>query len=141
MTQKITRQMAFTMAVTGLYAQGAPATNDKGTCRYRDTATGFKCGVGFLIPDDIYRHRFESLSAARVFETSPAFNELFDPEMDKFFLTALQTDLHDNYVEYVEDSDERNQEAIPYKRWLIQSAEDFTRTHSLTMPEIESASP
>ncbi len=136
MIKKITKQAAFTLAVQGLYAQEKPATNGNGYCQYRDTINGFKCGVGFLIPDSIYHKRFESLSAIRLFETVPAFKELFEPGMDKNFLNNLQTDLHDNYVEYAEDENERNQEPIPYKKWLVQAAEDFASLRLLEMPEL-----
>ncbi len=136
MTKKITRQQAFTLALTGLYAQEAPATNGNGYCQYRDTTNGFKCGVGFLIPDSVYQKRFEALSATRLFETVAPFKALFDPEIKPAFLNNLQTDLHDNYVEYAEDSSERSEEVIPYKNWLMQSAEDFARRNSLEMPEL-----
>lgn len=135
MTTKINKQQAFTIAVQGLYAQGKPAANDKGYCQYRAKETGFKCGVGFLIPDSVYQRRFESLSASRLFQDEAPFKEIFDPEIDHTFLTVLQTDLHDNYVEYAEELTDRNEEAIPYKRWLMQAAEDFAKIHGLELPE------
>lgn len=53
-------QEIFDTAVSGVIAQGAPALNANGMCSYR-TETGLKCGVGQLIPDELYRPEFENL--------------------------------------------------------------------------------
>jgi len=62
MTEKtvfgLSMQQAYETMRSGLIAQGQPATDQNGKCRYR-TARGLKCAVGMLIPDHAYTTKIE----------------------------------------------------------------------------------
>lgn len=51
-------QEIFDTVVTHLYTQGKQAVDGENGCRYR-TASGLKCAVGCLIPDDQYHPSME----------------------------------------------------------------------------------
>jgi len=125
---KITAQQAFETAVNGLYAQGQLSTNSVNDCLYR-SPEGLKCGVGFLIPDEVYQEGFEDQSASDIFGV-PAIKELFDPKVTETFLESIQRDLHDQFVFAT------YHKGLPYKEWLINRAKDFARIHNLTLPKV-----
>lgn len=54
----LTLQQIFDKALFGVRAQGRPSAVD-GVCKYRGP-DGTKCGVGHLIPDNVYDERFDS---------------------------------------------------------------------------------
>lgn len=51
---QMTPQEMFDKAYIGVVKQGCKSTNSGGGCAYRGVADT-KCGIGFLIPDDIAR--------------------------------------------------------------------------------------
>lgn len=59
----MTEQEIFDKVVRHLYAQGKPAVEGEGNCRYR-THDGMSCAVGCLIPDDCYNPLMENLSSS-----------------------------------------------------------------------------
>ncbi len=124
----ITIQQAFNTAVTGLYAQGAVSIGEDGNCAYRNPI-GLKCGVGFLIPDNVYQENFENCSASFLFETKD-FKALFEPEVTEDFLDSLQREVHDKFTRPKTGQD------IPYKTWLAVKAKAFALAHDLTVPDI-----
>ena len=87
----------------GLITQGGPATtrNKVGymSCRYRGDGNS-ACGVGQIIPDELYSPEFETKTALQL--PDEIFAKIFGRETtdrDYQFLTAVQT-IHDDYIAY-----------------------------------------
>ena len=59
--KKITKQDIFNTAANGLLKQGKKS-GDGFSCFYRGP-NGLKCAIGMLIPDELYKARFEGQSA------------------------------------------------------------------------------
>ena len=58
--KKLTKQDIFNTAANGMLKQGKKSEDSEGSseCLYRGP-NGLKCAVGMLIPDDLYKARFE----------------------------------------------------------------------------------
>lgn len=70
----LTRQEIFDRVKAHLLAQGKKAGGYKGyygsfVCQYRDDR-GHKCGVGGLIPDELYDSEMEGRNVSGLFECS-----------------------------------------------------------------------
>lgn len=63
-----------------LKAQGCQAISVDETCQYK-TATGMKCAVGVLIPDELYSVEMEGYGIHSLFSKFPSLNDLFHPEI------------------------------------------------------------
>lgn len=103
---KLTKQDLFDRVVAHLRKQGEKAVSMQGSCRYR-TASGLQCGIGGIIPDDMYDYTFENKPIGALMEYAlkgftginlhfPNFNEDFWKwlALDRQFTTELQR-LHD----------------------------------------------
>src|SRR3546814_17046247 len=81
-------QEALNRAVRGIVAQGQLAKNEDDDCLYRGP-NNTKCGVGHLIPDNLYREGIARLDVAQL-----DLDALIDPPLatppDTDFLIALQ---------------------------------------------------
>ncbi len=94
----MTLQEIYDKVKAHLIAQGRPAMEDD-TCCYR-TASGLKCAVGCLIPDDRYQPGFEGEAIGAMFSEpvnsiSALMVELYGPKC-LTLLRDLQT-LHDEW--------------------------------------------
>ena len=72
----MTNQEAFDIAAVGMIKQGARSLVDPGpdgsnACAYRGE-DGMKCGVGFLIPDELYDEDMEGLNAEGLIKRWPS---------------------------------------------------------------------
>src|SRR3546814_798412 len=110
-------QEALNRAVRGIVAQGQLAKNEDDDCLYRGP-NNTKCGVGHLIPDNLYREGIERLDVAQI-----DLDALIDPALgtppDKDFLVALQCS-HDNAHDVEE---------------FLSAATDRARDYDLEMPQ------
>ena len=62
--EPVEAQEVFDFAVGKVIEQGAPAINGDG-CAYRNHL-GQKCAFGHLIPDSLYKHSFENVTAVGI---------------------------------------------------------------------------
>ena len=85
-----------------LKRQGTLCKDEIGECLYRD-GKGNSCGIGGLIPDELYCPSMEG-SAASALVSRFQLNEIFDG-LDDGFLDDLQANLHDRLTT-VDDLDE-----------------------------------
>jgi hypothetical protein len=133
-------QQIFDKALTGVRAQGGPSVPIGCLgCRYR-TQRGDQvraCGVGHLIPDNLYEESFDAsgnTSVLRLLRLVPSFkNALFeggvdvDDEISLDLLGVIQQ-AHDNAVaKHVNDSDEEFLDA--FERRMRETANDFELTY------------
>ena len=97
----LTRQDIFNISASGLLKQGK-ASKDSSSCMYRGP-NGLKCAIGMLIPDELYKPRFEGYSASG-FGVRKALVKAGVPNTVAFvnFLVRLQK-VHDDHL--VEDWD------------------------------------
>ena len=90
-----------------LLEQGCKSMNAKGQCLYRSADNHNKCGVGHLIPDDLYKPSFERNNISDLWDTSrfnPVKNHIMstwvegDLKKEEQLLDALRViqSLHDN---------------------------------------------
>lgn len=87
------RQQALNTAYAKIVAQGQPAI-DRGMCCYR-SPLGYKCAVGWLIPDDRYTSKMEG----KIPQSGNDVCEAISPGMmgdDIIFLQDLQR-CHDRH--------------------------------------------
>ncbi len=90
----MTPQEAFDKAILHLLTQGKRAFRG-GNCYYRLTDTSGKvlmCAVGCLIPDEMYQHEMENVSAVGLLEKFPALHDVL-PNMDMTVGVNILTDL------------------------------------------------
>lgn len=95
------RQDIFDRALAHLRTQRQPALNhyqdhdESPRCLYR-TPEGLKCAIGALIPDENYNPDLENTAASShcVIEAM-GYNPGDLTQDDRVFLSALQSDLHD----------------------------------------------
>jgi hypothetical protein len=148
------RQELFNDVAQALWEQKAFSLNTSDDCfhdefcAYRG-ADGTACGIGLLIPDELYSSNLESSSAHNVFEhlryladkyqytkslqgSRPACDEYDDS--DACFVNSLQAALHDNLYETArhdrsggEWCDEEFENAV----------EKFAAEHDLEKPQLE----
>lgn len=88
----MTEQEMYDKVKAALIAQGRASINEYGTCFYH-SPDGARCGVGHLIPDDLYKTRMEYLSIGCVLDAEPALDDLIG------FARGLLSDIqqaHDN---------------------------------------------
>jgi len=99
--KKLTRQNIFNISASGLLKQGK-ASKDSSSCMYRGP-NGLKCAIGMLIPDKLYKPRFEGYDASG-FGVRKALVKAGVPNTVAFvnFLACLQK-VHDAHP--VEDWD------------------------------------
>lgn len=94
--EKWTNQTAFTAAAKGMLSQMEKSVTEKGSesCMYRGFG-GLKCGVGFLLPDElaVQADSESSTEIATIMDVLPEVAEMFS-EVDLNLLVSVQ-DIHD----------------------------------------------
>ena len=94
----ITKQEAVNRVYQHFIVENQPYSLDKVedrgyySCRYR-SASGAKCAIGIMIPDELYEECFEGFNTVNLFNKSPELKAMFE-EGDGFWI-ALQR-CHDN---------------------------------------------
>lgn len=85
-----------------LKTQGKPALNQSGICSYRG-ASGLKCAIGCLIPDNLYNSVFEQKTVSLLYSEN-LLEEIFPgiTEEEAFFLERMQV-IHDSYFETLDE--------------------------------------
>jgi predicted transcriptional regulator len=107
----VTQQQIYDFVCENLWRQGSKSFVNivinkvrQNVCMYRDTE-GFKCAIGFLIPDDLYVENMERQSVQSLCQTLQHFLPTWITEdhrkFGKFlhenidFLMRMQNELHD----------------------------------------------
>lgn len=72
------RQLAFDKALFGVRKQGKISTDNSGKCYYRNADGTAACGIGHLIPDELYMPTFDRQDKAAVADL------LSDPYLPEF---------------------------------------------------------
>lgn len=93
----LTYQQIFNRVWRHIIQQGCPAMNGN-TCAYR-TTKGLKCGIGALIPDDVYEKRIEGMTVCDLEESFLKKCRLPIADDDMFFLGKIQS-CHDQTCDY-----------------------------------------
>jgi len=130
MTYPETQQEIYDTVMNHLWKQGKIAYENS-ACRYR-TEDGSKCAVGCLIPDNLYNNLFESSGVHGViatlldtpkFQISP-YDELLDFfKRNEIFLSVIQRDLHDDFMNLGSPG--------PYREWLLRRGTRFAENFYL----------
>ena len=71
--------------------------DDDGTCLYRedgDPASPVRCGIGVLIPNDLYSNYIEGASAGDLLHEKWALSSVFGADITPIFLDRVQ-EIHD----------------------------------------------
>jgi hypothetical protein len=93
---EMTRQEIYNKVATHLLAQNEVSKNELGRCLYRGPR-GLKCGIGVLIPDDVYDPCCENTAADQLHHRlSGEFCRSIGTRRDGAFLCGLQA-IHDNW--------------------------------------------
>jgi hypothetical protein len=93
----LTYQQIFNRVWRHIIKQGGPAM-DGNTCAYR-AKNGRKCGIGALIPDDVYEKRIEGMGVNDLEGLFLKKCRLPATDNDLFFLGEIQ-DCHDKTCDY-----------------------------------------
>ena len=123
--EPVEAQEVFDFAVGKVIEQGDPAISEEG-CVYRDHL-GQKCAFGHLIPDSLYKHSFENVTADGII-SSMAKNPQYSPalaaslECHASLITDIQRS-HDNNADYEGDN---------FVTKFRHHAEAVAATHGLT---------
>ena len=96
---QLTDQEVFNNALFGLRKQGVKSTTINGVCAYRGTIIDqpvLRCGIGFSIPDTIYKRDMDSRGDSSI-------SELVETESDIGYLFELNNPSLLNSIQYVHD--------------------------------------
>ena len=93
----LTYQQIFNRVWRHIIKQGGPAM-DGNTCAYR-AKNGRKCGIGVLIPDDMYEKQIEGMTVCNLEEPFLKKCRLPAADDDMFFLRKIQS-CHDQACDY-----------------------------------------
>lgn len=104
--EPVEAQEVFDFAVGKLIEQGGPATEDE-VCVYR-AANGNKCAFGHLIPDSLYKHSFENVTADGIIirvAKNPQYSPALAASLERHasLITAIQRS-HDRGSHYEGDN-------------------------------------
>lgn len=95
------KQEIINTVYSHLKTQGEPAHDTYGMCSYR-TASGLKCAIGCLIPNDLYNISIETKRVSSLYKNG--FLQRIFPgitEEDVEFLDKLQI-IHDNFFDQLD---------------------------------------
>lgn len=133
----VTQQQIYDFVCEKLWKQGSKSFANivinkvrQNVCMYRDTE-GFKCAIGFLIPDDLYVEDMERKSVQSLLQTLQHFSPTWITEDHRKFAKFLQTHIH-----FLVNLQRRLHDDLPYdvkhfNESFLQVAKDFVSYYHL----------
>ena len=125
--EPVEAQEVFDFAVGKVIEQGAPAISEDG-CAYR-TRNGNKCAFGHLIPDSLYKHSFENVTAVGILTEGLSKKNLqYSPAL------AASLECHVSLITDIQRAHDKNshRDRVSFVPNFRHRAEAVAKEHGLT---------